>query len=382
MKEIEQQVGDVNFIKNENEEMGSLHKKPYAKQEPKLKKDILDLYSRIHKNQQDFNNTNKLKNALSPTNSRKLLQNTVIQLNQTDEKITKNNVKVVDWLNIEQNCPIKENLTKTHIGNIEDIIKTPKKDPPCFRKLAFNKNDIEKFFNTNKPSAQIASHIFETNSDNKSIGDYIIGKQIGEGAYAIVRDGINKKTSEKVAIKIYDAKRLKGGQKAKAVEREIKLLRKMKHKNIVGFHGAFRTTNHTYVVMEYIEGLNLRSYIRNKENKRLSENEARGLFRQILEGVSYCHKHEIAHRDIKLENILLDNRGIIKIIDFGFSTCIPNDQKLKLFCGTPSYMSPEIVSKKEYCGPPADVWALGILLYSCLTGVFPFKGIFQSELCF
>ena len=85
----------------------------------------------------------------------------------------------------------------------------------------------------------------------------------------------------------------------------------------------------------------------------------------------YCHSRCIAHRDIKLENLLMDEQGILKIIDFGFSTCIPNDKMVKMFCGTPSYMAPEIVLKKEYCGPPADVWALGVLLYALLCGYFP-----------
>ena len=83
----------------------------------------------------------------------------------------------------------------------------------------------------------------------------------------------------------------------------------------------------------------------------------------------------MTHRDIKLENVLLDRScRIVKLIDFGFSTCVPNDKKIKLFCGTPSYMAPEIVMKEEFRGPPADIWALGVLLYALLSGKFPFKG--------
>lgn len=89
----------------------------------------------------------------------------------------------------------------------------------------------------------------------------------------------------------------------------------------------------------------------------------------------------MTHRDIKLENILLnENRNKVKLIDFGFSTCIPKEKKVKLFCGTPSYMAPEIVSKLEYAGPPADVWALGVLLFALLCGRFPFKGANDKEL--
>ena len=99
-----------------------------------------------------------------------------------------------------------------------------------------------------------------------------------------------------------------------------------------------------------------------------------------MEGLKYCHSRCITHRDIKLENLLLDENNNIKIIDFGFSTCIPNEKKIKIFCGTPSYMAPEIVLKTEYCGPPADIWALGVLLFTVLSGSFPYRGATDEEL--
>lgn len=88
----------------------------------------------------------------------------------------------------------------------------------------------------------------------------------------------------------------------------------------------------------------------------------------------------MAHRDIKLENVMLDAGGNVKIIDFGFSTCIPNDKKIKLFCGTPSYMAPEIVAKQEFCGPPTDIWASGVLLFAFFCGCFPFRGQNDKDL--
>lgn len=120
--------------------------------------------------------------------------------------------------------------------------------------------------------------------------------------------------------------------------------------------------------MEYIGGGSLHGYLKSKPNRRLEENDAKRIFKEIVESLKYCHSRCITHRDIKLENVLLDDHGAIKMIDFGFSTCIPNDKKIKIFCGTPSYMAPEIVTKSEYCGPPADIWALGVLLFTCLSG--------------
>lgn len=102
--------------------------------------------------------------------------------------------------------------------------------------------------------------------------------------------------------------------------------------------------------MEYVGKASLHSFLKTCHERRLDEPEAKRLFKQIVEGLCYCHKMSVVHRDIKLENILLDSNNNIKIIDFGFSIIIGEDKKLKIFCGTPSYMSPEIVSKTEYVG--------------------------------
>ncbi len=132
--------------------------------------------------------------------------------------------------------------------------------------------------------------------------------------------------------------------------------------------------------MEYVGGGSLHGYLKSKPLRRLEEWDAKRLFKQIVEGISYCHQRCITHRDIKLENLLLDEENNIKIIDYGFSTCVPNEKKIKIFCGTPSYMAPEIVQKTEYCGPPADVWALGVLLFTILSGQFPYRGATDEAL--
>lgn len=132
--------------------------------------------------------------------------------------------------------------------------------------------------------------------------------------------------------------------------------------------------------MEFIGTTSLFEYLKSKPNKILPEAEIKFIFRQLTDAVNYCHSKSIVHRDLKLENVLLDEGRSIKIIDFGFSVIIPYDKKLTIFCGTPSYMAPEIASKKDYFGPPVDVWALGIILYVMTCGMFPFKGIDDKEL--
>ena len=122
----------------------------------------------------------------------------------------------------------------------------------------------------------------------------------------------------------------------------------------------------------------LHGYLKTKLGRKINEEEAKKLFKQTVEGISYLHKKNVAHRDIKLENILLDGSKTIKIIDLGFSIVTQKDKLLNIFCGTPSYMSPELATKKEYQGSHADVWALGVLLYVFLCGKFPFKGTNSS----
>lgn len=112
---------------------------------------------------------------------------------------------------------------------------------------------------------------------------------------------------------------------------------------------------------------------------RFDDATAKRLFAQICDGIGYCHSLRVVHRDIKLDNVLLDRHGCVKIIDFGFAVAIPQGQKLKIFCGTPSYIAPEIISGQPYAFP-GDVWALGVLLYVMLAGRFPFKASTQREL--
>jgi serine/threonine protein kinase len=219
----------------------------------------------------------------------------------------------------------------------------------------------------------------ETQSENR-VHNYAFGRQIGEGAYAVVRIATSREDNKKYAIKVYDKTKLSDINRQRSVRREVVLLQKMNHEHIVKLVEAFETDSHVYLVMEHVSGGSLHSYLKEMINKQLDEEEGRRIFKQILVALRYCHSKCIAHRDIKLENILLDENKNVKLIDFGFSTCIPNNKKIRMYCGTPSYMSPQIVTKVEYAGPPADVWAAGVLLYALLNGCFPFRGQTDDDL--
>lgn len=158
-------------------------------------------------------------------------------------------------------------------------------------------------------------------------------------------------------------------------------MKKFEHPNIVRLYDSFETVKEIYLIQEYISGVSLYQFIKNKSQKRiLPEEVVIHFFRQIAEGVRYLHGQRVCHRDLKLENIIIDDRNNVKIIDFGFSVQQTDDAKLKVFCGTPSYMAPEIIQKKEYNGYATDIWSLGIILFVMLAGMFPFNGATEKEL--
>lgn len=125
---------------------------------------------------------------------------------------------------------------------------------------------------------------------------------------------------------------------------------------------------------EFIEGISLWAYAKNYPKRMVDEKTSKFIFTQLIDGISYLHAMNIIHRDIKMENIIIDKSKNIKIIDFGFGTVASKTKLLNFYCGTPTYMPPEIVQKREYIGHPADIWSCGILLYTLLCGFFPFKG--------
>jgi serine/threonine protein kinase len=215
---------------------------------------------------------------------------------------------------------------------------------------------------------------------NSTEAEYTISKQIGHGAYAVVRSALQKSTNRKVAAKIYEKQKLAEPQRRKSVWREIRIMERLSHPHIVQFVDAIDTTKYLYIVMEYLGGGSLHHYLKRRTSRRLDEVRARRIFYQSCQGLKYLHDRCVVHRDIKLENLLLDENGIVKIIDFGFATIVPRGKKIRVFCGTPSYMAPEIVTKKEHAGPNTDVWAIGVVLYATLCGTFPFKAQNDREL--
>ena len=206
----------------------------------------------------------------------------------------------------------------------------------------------------------------------KNLGQFILGDKIGEGTFGIVRLATHILTGEKVAIKILDKRKITEDVDKEHVEREIKILKMLRHTNIVHLFYVIQNSTSISLIMEYSSGKDLFDYLAAK--KRLSEMEACGLFQQLISGLDYLHKLKVAHRDLKPENLLLDHEHKnIKLVDFGLSNIYHSNELLSTSCGSPSYAAPEMLNSKEYDGSKVDIWSSGIILFAMICGYLPFE---------
>ncbi|XP_016133507.1 MAP/microtubule affinity-regulating kinase 3-like isoform X2 [Sinocyclocheilus grahami] len=209
------------------------------------------------------------------------------------------------------------------------------------------------------------------------IGNYRLLKTIGKGNFAKVKLARHILTGSEVAIKIIDKTQLNPTSLQK-LSREVTIMKNLNHPNIVKLFEVIETEKTLFLVMEYASGGEVFDYL--VAHGRMKEKEARAKFRQIVSAVQYCHQKHIVHRDLKAENLLLDADMNIKIADFGFSNEFMVGNKLDTFCGSPPYAAPELFQGKKYDGPEVDVWSLGVILYTLVSGSLPFDGQNLKEL--
>uniref|UniRef100_A0A8C6LSX4 MAP/microtubule affinity-regulating kinase 3 n=1 Tax=Nothobranchius furzeri TaxID=105023 RepID=A0A8C6LSX4_NOTFU len=209
------------------------------------------------------------------------------------------------------------------------------------------------------------------------VGNYRLLKTIGKGNFAKVKLARHILTGREVAIKIIDKTQLNPNSLQKLF-REVRIMKILNHPNIVKLFEVIETERTLYLVMEYASGGEVFDYL--VAHGRMKEKEARAKFRQIVSAVQYCHQKHIVHRDLKAENLLLDADMNIKIADFGFSNEFTLANKLDTFCGSPPYAAPELFQGKKYNGPEVDVWSLGVILYTLVSGSLPFDGQNLKEL--
>ncbi|XP_039953624.1 MAP/microtubule affinity-regulating kinase 3 isoform X5 [Bactrocera tryoni] len=232
--------------------------------------------------------------------------------------------------------------------------------------------------NQGSPNMQLrTSAPMRWRATEEHIGKYKLIKTIGKGNFAKVKLAKHLPTGKEVAIKIIDKTQLNPGSLQKLF-REVRIMKMLDHPNIVKLFQVIETEKTLYLVMEYASGGEVFDYL--VLHGRMKEKEARVKFRQIVSAVQYCHQKRIIHRDLKAENLLLDSELNIKIADFGFSNEFTPGSKLDTFCGSPPYAAPELFQGKKYDGPEVDVWSLGVILYTLVSGSLPFDGSTLREL--
>ncbi|KAL5702146.1 non-specific serine/threonine protein kinase [Ranunculus cassubicifolius] len=209
-------------------------------------------------------------------------------------------------------------------------------------------------------------------SSDLVLGKYKLGRLLGRGSFAKVFSAQSVNGGPSVAIKIIDKSILLSAGMETQIVREVAVMHRLNHPNIVRIHEVMATKSKIYLVMEYVRGGDLFTKIARKG--RLSEAMAKRYFQQLVTTIQYCHVKGVVHRDIKPQNLLLDQEGNLKVSDFGLAGLQEpvNNGLLQTACGTPAYTAPEVVGRKGYAGPKADAWSCGIILYVFLAGCIPF----------
>ncbi|KAA3673426.1 uncharacterized protein DEA37_0005271 [Paragonimus westermani] len=203
------------------------------------------------------------------------------------------------------------------------------------------------------------------------VGPYELGPTLGRGNFAVVKLGRHVLTKMKVAIKIMN-KDLIGSNNLNKVSRELEAMKRCQHPHIVRLYHIMENESNIFMVTEYASRGEVFDHI--SKSRAFSEKEARELFWQIVCAIDFCHNSGVVHRDLKAENLLLDEELKIKVADFGFCNFFQPDQFLSTHCGSPQYAAPELFKGEPYDGPLADVWSLGVILYILVCGSFPFPG--------
>ncbi|KAJ7157869.1 CAMK/CAMKL/Kin4 protein kinase [Mycena crocata] len=204
-------------------------------------------------------------------------------------------------------------------------------------------------------------------------GPYLLLQTLGEGEFGKVKLGLHSQWGEEVAVKLIRRGNVDSAVRMSKVEREIEVLRTLKHPNIVRLYDVIETDKYIGIIIEYASGGELFDHI--LAHRYLRERDASKLFSQLISGVWYIHQKKIVHRDLKLENLLLDRHRNVIITDFGFANRFEHraDDLMQTSCGSPCYAAPELViSEGLYVGSAVDIWSCGVILYAMLAGYLPF----------
>ena len=314
-------------------------------------------------------------------------------LNNKDKKVINTSHKKFESSEIYIHKPHSKNLS--NLSNIfpemnrdliTDNFQTDKNVPKKDEKINNNKNNNNKSSSIastlkeceyykqecNKLVSYIKDYYKNNNSYPKtSLNFYKIGRILGKGAFGKVNIALHLASGRLVAIKSFNKKKLVTRRAKRKIKTEIEVLSKLRNPFCTQIYDYFETDTHILIVMEYICG-DLLGFMRKRS--KITESTAKIIFKQIIKGLQYIHKKKIVHRDIKLDNVLIDLTNTVKICDFGVSRILQPGDTMYEHCGTPAYIAPEIFKNEGYEGYSCDIWSAGVTLYYMLAGVQPFKG--------
>ena len=387
---------NMNSIKNKKNKFSghSAKSENILCHEEKITENINENYNLMNStNSNNGNNNIIFENSFKKNNITNNLDNYSGNTNLNTKSHTINSINSVKGKEnkkiISEESEINNNLIMIEKINPEKKVRAVSTNPyitkaPIDIDDNTKKNNLE-LRNYHYYNSSNISTFYKSKFSENDLSNYEIGRTLGKGAYAIVKVCTNKITKEKYAVKIYEKSKLNDGSKKKCVSREIEILKRINHNNIAKLYDVITTDKQILILQELVIGISLREYYNNeiRNQKGISEHKSnifKKIFKQIFDAMNYIHKKNIAHRDIKLENILMTKNYEIKIIDFGFGMYNPENKLQNFFCGTPNYMAPEIAFKRPYNGQKADLWSLGVLVYKLFCADFPFKGKNEKEL--
>ena len=322
------------------------------------------------RNKIEINEFNSLMDDIKKLKKRKIVHTSNITSNPSHKNSFNNSKKnktvTVTVSNSNNNSTLNNNL---NINNTSFLLfEYELKD----KKNIFMKEGKYYLKESERLSKYIKEYFIKNELYPKSqLSFYKYGRQIGKGAFGKVNLGLHILTGRIVAIKTFNKNKVKTERSRAKIYHEINLMKNLRHSSVVKILDTFETEKYIFIIMENIAGGDLLSFV--KKRTKLNEKMSKYIFKQLLEAIKYIHSKNIVHRDIKLDNVLIDLNNNIKLCDFGVGKMVHENEVLLDQCGTPAYIAPEILANKGYDGFSVDVWSSGVVLYTMLSGMVPFK---------
>ena len=336
----------------------------------------------LHKIIQHLSSPNSpSKHIISPNKYNNKIQSNNNNSNTNTNTVNKSSIVNRSRIQQQQQQQVNVNNNSIQNRNRNTIDKLPTNQMML---STFSSSNITSNYYLAK-SNQLAQYIKKYKEQHGEYPDtqlfnYKYGRLIGQGAFGKVNIGLNVLSGRIVAIKSFNKNNLDKNKDSKEkITYETNIMKKLNHSSIVKILEMFESDNYILIIMEYINGGNLYSFV--KKRRKLNEKTAKFLFWQITQGIKYMHNNGVVHRDIKLENILIDLNNNVKICDFGIGKAVTPYKTAKTIhilhdqCGTPMYIAPEILlctKEHGYNAFPVDMWSAGIALYIMLSGTLPF----------